>query len=49
MAFYQVLLIFLSVLPFLLQRRNVFIPDTIDMGLNSRSQVKFKSPEKCEN
>ena len=40
---------FLSVLPFLLQRYNVFIPDTIGMGLSSRPQVKFKSPEQCEN
>ena len=40
---------FLSVLPFLLQRYNVFIPDTIGMGLSSRPQVKFNSPEQCEN
>ena len=40
---------FLSVLPFLLQRYNVFIPDTIGMGLSSRPQVKFKSPQHCED
>ena len=39
---------FLSVLPFLLQRYNVFIPDTIGMGLSSRPQVKFNSPQHCE-
>ena len=40
---------FLSVLPFLLQRYNVFIPDTIGMGLSSRPQIHFESPEQCEN
>ena len=40
---------FLSVLPFLLQRYNVFIPDTLGMGLSSRPQVHFNSPEECEN
>jgi pimeloyl-ACP methyl ester carboxylesterase len=40
---------FLSVLPFLLQRYNVFIPDTLGMGLSSRPQVNFNSPEQCEN
>ena len=32
---------FLSVLPFLLQKYNVFIPDTLGMGLSSRPQVEF--------
>ena len=40
---------FLSILPFLLQRYNVFIPDIIGMGLSSRPQVEFDSPEHCEN
>jgi pimeloyl-ACP methyl ester carboxylesterase len=40
---------FLSVLPFLLQKYNVFIPDTLGMGLSSRPQVEFNSPHHCEN
>ena len=40
---------FLSVLPYLLLKYNVFIPDTIGMGLSSRPQINFKSPEQCEN
>ena len=40
---------FLSVLPYLLLKYNVFIPDTIGMGLSSRPQIDFKSPEQCEN
>ena len=40
---------FLSVLPYLLLKYNVFIPDTIGMGLSSRPQIDFKSPEECEN
>lgn len=40
---------FLSVLPYLLLKYNVFIPDTIGMGLSSRPQIDFESPEECEN
>ena len=40
---------FLSVLPYLLLKYNVFIPDTIGMGLSSRPQIEFESPEQCEN
>ena len=40
---------FLSVLPYLLLKFNVFIPDTIGMGLSSRPQIDFESPEQCEN
>ena len=40
---------FLSVLPYLLLKYNVFIPDTIGMGLSSRPQIDFNSPEECEN
>ena len=40
---------FLSVLPYLLLKYNVFIPDTIGMGLSSRPQIDFDSPEECES
>ncbi len=40
---------FLSVLPYLLLKYNVFIPDTIGMGLSSRPQIEFNSPEECES
>jgi pimeloyl-ACP methyl ester carboxylesterase len=40
---------FLSILPYLLLKYNVFIPDTIGMGLSSRPQISFESPEQCEN
>ena len=40
---------FLSVLPYLLLKYNIFIPDTIGMGLSSRPQIEFESPEQCEN
>ena len=40
---------FLSVLPYLLLKYNVFIPDTIGMGLSSRPQINFDSPEECES
>ena len=39
---------FLSILPYLLLKYNVFIPDTIGMGLSSRPQIEFDSPEHCE-
>ena len=35
---------FLSILPYLLLKYNVFIPDTIGMGLSSRPQISFDSP-----
>ena len=39
---------FLSILPYLIKRYNVFIPDTIGMGLSSRPQIYFTSPLQCE-
>ena len=38
---------FLSILPFLIKRYNVFIPDIIGMGLSSRPQISFNSPIEC--
>ena len=40
---------FFGLLPYLIKRYNVFIPDTIGMGLSSRPQVKFTSPIQCES
>ena len=40
---------YLAILPYLIRKYNVFIPDTIGMGLSTRPQIKFKSPEECEN
>ena len=40
---------FLGILPYLIKRYNVFIPDTIGMGLSSRPQIKFTSPIQCES
>lgn len=40
---------FFGILPYLIKRYNVFIPDTIGMGLSSRPQVKFTSPVQCES
>ena len=42
-------LYFLGILPYLLKRYNVFIPDTIGMGLSSRPQIHFTSPIQCES
>ena len=39
---------FISILPYLIKHYNVFIPDTIGMGLSSRPQVEFSSPMDCE-
>ena len=39
---------FISILPYLIKHYNVFIPDTIGMGLSSRPQVEFSSPIDCE-
>ena len=40
---------FMGILPYLIKRYNVFIPDTIGMGLSSRPQIKFTSPIQCES
>ena len=40
---------FLGILPYLIKRYNVFIPDTMGMGLSSRPQIKFTNPIQCEN
>ena len=40
---------FFGILPYLLKRYNVFIPDTIGMGLSARPQIKFTSPVQCES
>ena len=39
---------YLAILPYLIKRYNVFIPDTIGMGLSARPQIKFTSPKQCE-
>ena len=39
---------FISILPYLIKHYNVFIPDTIGMGLSARPQVEFSSPIDCE-
>ena len=40
---------FICLLPYLIKRYNVFIPDTIGMGLSCRPQITFNDPEQCEN
>ena len=40
---------YLAILPYLVTKYNIFIPDTIGMGLSTRPQIKFNSPEECEN
>ena len=40
---------FLGILPYLLKRYNVFVPDTIGMGLSARPQIHFTSPMQCES
>ena len=40
---------FTCVLPYMIKRYNVFIPDTIGMGLSCRPKINFTSPEQCEN
>jgi len=40
---------FICIIPYLIKRYNIFIPDTIGMGLSSRPQIKFTSPVQCEN
>ena len=39
---------YICILPYLVKRYNIFIPDTIGMGLSSRPQVKFTSSIQCE-
>ena len=39
---------FISLIPYLIKRLNIIIPDTLGMGLSSRPQIKFSSPEHCE-
>ena len=39
---------YLGVLPYLIKRYNIFITDTIGMGLSARPQVEFTSPMQCE-
>ena len=39
---------FISILPYLIKHYNVFIPDTIGMGLSSRPKIEFSSPIDCE-
>ena len=38
----------LGILPYLVKRYNVFLPDTIGMGLSARPQIKFTNPIQCE-
>ena len=40
---------FFGILPYLIKRYNVFIPDTIGMGLSSRPKKEFTSPVQCES
>ena len=40
---------FLGILSYLLKRYNVFAPDTIGMGLSARPQIKFTTPNQCED
>ena len=39
---------YICILPYLIKRYNIFIPDTIGMGLSARPQVEFTSPMQCE-
>lgn len=40
---------FLCLIPYLIKRYNIFIPDTIGMGLSSRPKINFTSPIQCED
>ena len=40
---------FICLIPYLLKRYNIFVPDTIGMGLSARPQIKFSSPKQCED
>ena len=39
---------YICILPYLIKRYNIFIPDTIGMGMSARPQVEFTSPMQCE-
>ena len=39
---------YLCLIPYLIKRYNIFIPDTIGMGLSSRPKIYFDSPLQCE-
>ena len=39
---------YICILPYLIKRYNIFIPDTIGMGMSARPQVEFTSPMHCE-
>ena len=39
---------FFCLIPYLIKRYNIFIPDTIGMGLSSRPKIKFTSAIQCE-
>ena len=39
---------FLCLIPYLIKRFNIFIPDTIGMGLSARPKIKFTSAYQCE-
>ena len=40
---------FLGIIPYMIKRYNIFLPDTIGMGLSSRPQVTFTTPMQCED
>ena len=40
---------FFALIPYLIKRYNIFIPDTIGMGFSCRPQVKFSSPKQTED
>ena len=40
---------YICILPYLIKKYNVFIPDTIGMGLSARPQIKFYNTVDCEN
>ena len=42
-------LTFIFLIPYLIKRYNIFIPDIIGMGLSSRPQIKFTSARQCED
>ena len=41
-------LCFICILPYLIKRYNIFIPDTIGMRLSARPQIEFSSPLQWE-
>jgi pimeloyl-ACP methyl ester carboxylesterase len=40
---------FICLIPYLLKRFNIFVPDTIGMGLSARPQIRFISPKQSED